>query len=561
MRLAVLDGSRARAFEADGVLSSRREGRWRRLAIALLLAAPVALEATTYTISSLLDGVGADGECRLREAIRAAQTNLPVNECPAGGPEDTIVLATQGVYAFAGGEEEISGETTSLAIRGLVASADAQTIDLGESHRFLRVFEYAALELSNLTLTRGGFGIFGGSFHFNSGRSLLLRRVTIRSSRSSLQGGAAVISTSQSTAPTEIRIDECRFEENEVDNPEPSAPARAGALHVSLTAGSSFVMERTEFVGNRAHAFDVDAEASGGGLYLTASGGANARIAHTRFLANEVEGERAGAAALHVQLNSFGSVEIEDVVLTGNRSLGGDPAVNGSALQVESHGVEGSAVVRVRRLRAVAPADDTAPSPLVRFEARGTSDLLVDGAALSGGAGGGARVVLADVAEGRLGQMTITGNLGPGFQVESSSPNALRIENSILWGNTDGGTSNDLEVLSGPVDADRATNHNWIGEQGDPDPLFVDPANGDLSLQQASGAIDAGDETFGTVGPYDVTHAPRVVGAGIDLGAFERGGLFADGFESSSVGAWSASVPQAARRSAPDPLDECARIR
>jgi hypothetical protein len=47
--------------------------------------------------------------------------------------------------------------------------------------------------------------------------------------------------------------------------------------------------------------------------------------------------------------------------------------------------------------------------------------------------------------------------------------------------------------------------------------------------------------TLGSVGPYDLAHAPRVVGVDTDAGAYERGGLFSDGFESEDGGAWSAT--------------------
>ena len=74
-------------------------------------------------------------------------------------------------------------------------------------------------------------------------------------------------------------------------------------------------------------------------------------------------------------------------------------------------------------------------------------------------------------------------------------------------------------------------------------PQFVDFGAGDFDLTAGSPARDAGDRTFASVGPLDLAHRPRVVGAQPDLGALERGGLFADGFESGDGGAWRWRLP------------------
>jgi hypothetical protein len=66
----------------------------------------------------------------------------------------------------------------------------------------------------------------------------------------------------------------------------------------------------------------------------------------------------------------------------------------------------------------------------------------------------------------------------------------------------------------------------------DVDPLFADAAGGDVSLLDGSLAIDAGDATVSPSPKFDLHHAPRVVGLDADAGAFERDGLFGDGFES-----------------------------
>lgn len=65
-----------------------------------------------------------------------------------------------------------------------------------------------------------------------------------------------------------------------------------------------------------------------------------------------------------------------------------------------------------------------------------------------------------------------------------------------------------------------------------------------MSLRPGSNAIDGGDPTLGCTGPdgnpllYDQRGAERARGIRCDIGAYESGTLFFDGFESGDVAAW-----------------------
>lgn len=54
------------------------------------------------------------------------------------------------------------------------------------------------------------------------------------------------------------------------------------------------------------------------------------------------------------------------------------------------------------------------------------------------------------------------------------------------------------------------------------DPLFVDRLNGDLRLQDSSPCIDAGDDGAVTSGGRDLDGKPRILGARVDIGAYEH---------------------------------------
>jgi hypothetical protein len=66
-------------------------------------------------------------------------------------------------------------------------------------------------------------------------------------------------------------------------------------------------------------------------------------------------------------------------------------------------------------------------------------------------------------------------------------------------------------------------------------PMLVDPSAGNFAPQDASPLIDAGTPLPGIDDGY--------LGAAPDIGAVEWGGLFRDGFESGTRGAWSGAVP------------------
>ncbi|REJ74853.1 MAG: hypothetical protein DWQ36_13830 [Acidobacteria bacterium] len=69
-------------------------------------------------------------------------------------------------------------------------------------------------------------------------------------------------------------------------------------------------------------------------------------------------------------------------------------------------------------------------------------------------------------------------------------------------------------------------------------PGFVSPFD-DLRLQQGSPALDLCDSNGSqSASQVDFAGAPRLVGAEIDPGAYEWGGIFADGFERANTSAW-----------------------
>ncbi|MEZ4267583.1 MAG: OmpA family protein [Myxococcota bacterium] len=117
----------------------------------LALAAPSA-QAAVITVTTELDLVAIDGMCSLREAITAANTDAPVNDCPAGSGVDSIQFAAPldgGISTLVGGELLV---TQDLAIVG----PSGQFLISGDgSFRVFHIASGAGLELQNLLMTDG----------------------------------------------------------------------------------------------------------------------------------------------------------------------------------------------------------------------------------------------------------------------------------------------------------------------------------------------------------------------------------------------------------------------
>lgn len=139
----------------------------------------------------------------------------------------------------------------------------------------------------------------------------------------------------------------------------------------------------------------------------------------------------------------------------------------------------------------------------------------------------------------------LTGD-GGGINSGGNGMDALAVTNCILWGNEDQDGIDESSQFTLSGQATFAFDHDgiqgWTGMFGDPtndgnDPLFVDPANGDFTLQEASPSRNTGtDDPQGIPVPDtfdvdddgdtseaapDVRRTIRIRGSSIDRGAHE----------------------------------------
>jgi CSLREA domain-containing protein len=136
------------------------------------IGVPTTARAATLTVTTTADELNADGDCSLREAVRAANLNSAVDACPAGIGPDTIALPA-GTYQLMldGAEEDAAATgdfdlTSDVTIQG--AGAATTLINGAWIDRLIDVRSGATAVISGVTIY-GGAGRFEGGGIMNRG--------------------------------------------------------------------------------------------------------------------------------------------------------------------------------------------------------------------------------------------------------------------------------------------------------------------------------------------------------------------------------------------------------
>lgn len=186
---------------------------WAGLTISLLLAALVLItptvQAATITVNTTADEVNTDGDCSLREAIIAANTNAAVDACPAGSGADTIRLPAGNYVLTLAGTGENAALTGDLDIsENLTINGAGRTNTTIDANGLDRVFSIvgALAQLSDLTVTGGQTSIEAGSgIYLAAGGSLILTNGRVTGN--SQQWGIYSVPTAGTLTITNSRID------------------------------------------------------------------------------------------------------------------------------------------------------------------------------------------------------------------------------------------------------------------------------------------------------------------------------------------------------------------
>jgi CSLREA domain-containing protein len=153
-------------------------------ALALLAFGGSSAQAAAITVNTTADELNTNGNCSLREAIQAANTDTAVDACTAGSGTDVITVPA-GTYplTIAGTDEGNNQDgdldiTTSMEING--AGAASTIIDseaTGERH--FDIPNAANVIITGLTLTGAVGDADGGSINIDSENTVTLHSIVI----------------------------------------------------------------------------------------------------------------------------------------------------------------------------------------------------------------------------------------------------------------------------------------------------------------------------------------------------------------------------------------------
>ncbi len=155
--------------------------------------------ASVLMVTTTADDRTVNGNCTLREAIIAANTNKAVDACPAGGYSDTIILGSDIYSLTLKGNNEDAAATGDLDIKSkitVVGASDGQTtIDASRlSDRVFHILGSGNAIISKVTFINGrGYG--AGIFNVGT---LTLNSSTIRNN-STDDGGGGLKNDGQAT--------------------------------------------------------------------------------------------------------------------------------------------------------------------------------------------------------------------------------------------------------------------------------------------------------------------------------------------------------------------------
>ena len=299
--------------------------------------------AATITVNTVDDEVNRDGDCSLREAVQAANTDTAVDACTAGeAGEDEIVfagVASSGTISL--GQAAIA-VSDSVSIDGTTSSTTPVSIDGTGVYQIFRVTG-GQLSLTGLRLANGT-AVSGGAVYVAAGASLAADDVQFASNTATgsaaTEGGGAVYVDGGAA-----RFSDSTFDSNRAMGTSGSGGAvfLNGASPVSR---DSVVIEGSVFLNNTASRaggaienrdgalriedtdFDFNRTGAnpgnGGAIHLSAAG--TARVTGGEVTNNTAASEGGGF------WNSSAQMRVEGTSFTGNRAAGNMASNGGGAL-------------------------------------------------------------------------------------------------------------------------------------------------------------------------------------------------------------------------------------
>jgi CSLREA domain-containing protein len=280
---------------------------------------------TTINVNTNVDELINDGNCSLREAIISANTDSPVDACPAGHGVDLISLPA-GTYTLTiPGRTENAAATGDLNVTSNMyingAGADQTVIDGNQLDRIFEFIGPAVISVSGLTIQNGNPGMAGDFQIYYGGGISIVGNTTLKLSSVNIRGNQAYKGGGIMNNGGLVHIEDSSI----IDNTAVYAGgiANQGVLdlirtsvdrnHTDLDGGgivstSIVTLEDCTVNGN-------SSGKNGGGLYIS---NGEATISNSSIIANSIAGIGGGA----IWANSETQVSLNNSTLSQNQ--GGD---------------------------------------------------------------------------------------------------------------------------------------------------------------------------------------------------------------------------------------------
>ena len=183
----------------------------------LLMLCTQGAVAATINVNTTVDEYGTNpSACGLREALRAAETNLAFGGCSAGSGTDIINLQAQRYLLTRSGSNEDAGSSGDLDVNAtaiIIQGGTARTSiidasELSDRDRVLHVAGSATLSLQSVTITGGllappiAGNTNGGGIRVNAGATLTLLNAVVDGNRANAGGGIHNLGTLSATRST-----------------------------------------------------------------------------------------------------------------------------------------------------------------------------------------------------------------------------------------------------------------------------------------------------------------------------------------------------------------------
>ncbi len=263
-------------------------------------------QAASLIVNTSDDELNTDGDCSLREAIRAANSDTAVDACTAGSGADTITLPA-GIFNLTlvgAGEDNTATGDLDLASNITITGASTTTTTInGSGDRVFHVLS-GNVTISNLTVSNGIVAAdVGGGIRVDGG-ALTLNNVTVSNNTATSGGGiylnAGTLTVNFSTIGTIV---------GGGGLPNVATTTTGGGIH--LASGATATINNSTIAGNTA-------VTGGGGLFV--SSGATVTLNNSTLSGNSASGAAVtnGGGGLY----AAGTANLNSVTVVANSTNG-----------------------------------------------------------------------------------------------------------------------------------------------------------------------------------------------------------------------------------------------